>query len=215
MGCDNKTTAQMRLWQGAFGKRYTDRNTYSPADLDRFYRQTLGHSLRDINHDLLRGRKIQSALEVGCNIGMKLKHLQQMGYKNLYGIELQADAVERSKSRTKGINILQGSAFDIPFKDGFFDLVYTNGVLIHLHPKDLKQAMREMARCSRKYVMGLEYYSESPREIPYHGRSGALWKNDFAAVFLKYCPEFRSLRTRQYPYRKEPALRDVAYLLGK
>ena len=40
-------------------------------------------------------------------------------------------AVEKGKENTKGINIIQGSAFDLPYKDNYFDLVCTNGVLIH------------------------------------------------------------------------------------
>lgn len=57
---------------------------------------------------------------------MQLKCLQEMGFTNLYGVELQAYAVQRSKEFTEGINIIQGSGFDVPFKDGFFDLVCTN-----------------------------------------------------------------------------------------
>jgi len=60
-----------------------------------------------------------------------------MGFTNLYGIELQWYAVEKAKEYTKGINIIQGSGFDIPFKDGYFDLVITNGVLIHIAPKKI------------------------------------------------------------------------------
>jgi len=46
--------------------------------------------------------------------------------------------VERSKQNLKNIDILQGSAFDVPFKDGFFDLVFTSGVLIHLASGDIR-----------------------------------------------------------------------------
>ena len=36
---------------------------------------------------------------------------------------------------------MRASALDIPFKDGFFELVFTIGVLIHIPPKDLLVAM--------------------------------------------------------------------------
>lgn len=53
------------------------------------------------------------------NIGNQLLCLQNAGFNNLYSIELQPYAVELSKSRAEGINIIQGSAFYIPFKDDF------------------------------------------------------------------------------------------------
>jgi len=56
------------------------------------------------------------------------------GINNLYGIELQQYAIEKAKALTKRINIIHGVADDIPFKDGYFDMVFTSGVLIHIHP---------------------------------------------------------------------------------
>ena len=51
----------------------------------------------------LKNKKI---LKIGCNLGNQLRLLQRMGYKNLYGIELQPYVVQRSKDLTKGINII-------------------------------------------------------------------------------------------------------------
>lgn len=50
-----------------------------------------------------------------------------MGFNNLYGIEINNYAIELSKSRTNNINIIQGYAFGIPFKDEYFNLVFTSG----------------------------------------------------------------------------------------
>ena len=60
-------------------------------------------------------------LEVGSNVGSQLNGLQKIGFKNLYGIEIQQSAVEISKQNTTNINIIKGSAFDIPFKDSYFN----------------------------------------------------------------------------------------------
>ena len=101
-----------------------------------------------------------------------------MGFVNLYGIELQSYAVELSKARTKRINIIEGSAFDIPYKDGYFDLVFTSGILIHINPSDIVWALREILRCTREYIWGFEYYADEYQEINYRGRSDLLWKTD-------------------------------------
>ena len=146
-------TRQEEEWGGQFGKEYTDRNILTLDELENLYRDRYGFTRTGMNSEfignLVRGIKI---LEVGSNIGNQLLCLQNMGFKNLYGIELQSYAVELSKSRTQGINIIQASAFDIPFKDGFFDLVFTSGLLIHIAPEDISTVLDEIHRCTKRYI---------------------------------------------------------------
>lgn len=184
-------TKQMEKWSGDFGKEYTDRNAFSLEELDTLYKSKYGVTRTELNQRFLEGmdRSIR-VLEVGSNVGNQLLCLQSMGFVNLYGIELQSYAVELSKARTKRINIIEGSAFDIPYKDGYFDLVFTSGVLIHINPDDLNTAMREIYRCTSEYIWGFEYYADKYSEIPYRGRRNLLWKADFAKL---YQDEFRDL----------------------
>ncbi len=184
-------TKQMEEWSGDFGKEYTDRNVFSLEELDTLYKSKYGVTRTELNQRFLEGmdRSIR-VLEVGSNVGNQLLCLQSMGFVNLYGIELQSYAVELSKARTKRINIIEGSAFDIPYKDGYFDLVFTSGVLIHINPDDLNTAMREIYRCTSEYIWGFEYYADKYSEIPYRGRRNLLWKADFAKL---YQDEFRDL----------------------
>ena len=87
-----------------------------------------GKTRTEFNEKFLEGTdRSASILEVGSNIGLQLLCLQRMGFNNLYGIELQNYAIELAKSRTRYINIIEGSIFDIPYKDGFFDIVFTTG----------------------------------------------------------------------------------------
>lgn len=131
-----KITVQMKEWMENFGKKYTDRNALTLNEMNEMYRKNFGISREDLNNLFIAGlnRNIK-ILEVGSNIGNQLILLQKMGYKNLYGIEINNYAVELSKSRTKNINIILGSVFDIPFKDNYFDLVFTSGLLIHIAPR--------------------------------------------------------------------------------
>ena len=150
-----------------------------------------------MNRSFLRGLKINTTLEMGANIGLQLRHLQAMGIKNLYGVELQWDAVERAKQLTHGISIIQGSAFDLPFKNNYFDLVFTSGVLIHIHPRDQKKAMREMYRVSNKYIWGFEYFNPTEQEIPYRGNRNVLWKNNFLKLWQKNCPGLKLVKMKK------------------
>lgn len=208
-------TEQEKFWSSSFGKKYTDRNVYNPITLEKAYKKVYGVTRSQINSNILAGCKIDNVLEVGCNIGNQLRLLQAKKFKNLYGIEIQKDAVARAKKLTKDINIVQGSAFELPFKDNYFDLVFTSGVLIHIHPRDLKAVMKEIYRVSKKYIFGFEYQDNSCQEIVYRGHKDRLWKNDFAKVYQKHFPDLKLLKTKNYPYLSNPDNSDTAFLLKK
>src|SRR5687768_14093370 len=121
-------TKQTNFWEGDFGKEYTNRNTFSSEEWDEVYKKQWGLTKIEINTSFIGHLpKDIKILEVGCNTGMQLNGLQRMGFQNIYGIELQTYAVEKAKEITRNINIIQGSGFDIPFKNNYFDLVCTNG----------------------------------------------------------------------------------------
>jgi pseudaminic acid biosynthesis-associated methylase len=153
-------------------------------------------------------------LEVGSNVGNQLLLLQSMGFSRLYGIELQPYAVELSKRRTQGINIIEGSAFDLPYRDRFFDLVFTSGVLIHLSPQDIGTALDEIHRCTSRYIWGMEYFSETCEEVSYRGEQGLLWKCNFPQLYLERFSDLRLVRQARYP-RVDGANEDVMFLLER
>lgn len=211
-------TQQENFWAGDFGREYTDRNSRDLAEWNDFYQRTWGLTKLEMNQQFLGELAPDSpVLEVGCNTGMQLRGLQEAGFTQLYGIELQAYAVEKAKEYTQHINIIQGSGFDIPFKDNFFEVVGTNGVLIHIAPADLPRIMAEMVRCTRRYIWGFEYYAPTTTAIPYRGNEGFLWKADFAQLFLDNFPQLRLVKKELYPYVSAPEQgnTDAMYLLEK
>ncbi|KRE97954.1 methyltransferase type 11 [Paenibacillus sp. Soil766] len=207
-------TKQMEFWQGEFGAEYTARNTYSPQELDQVYLEQFGYSRSDMNREFLKGLEDSRTLEVGCNVGNQLNVLQEIGFQKLYGLELQWYAVEKAKRLTKEINIVQGSAFDLPFKDGYFDLVYTSGVLIHISPNDIHVIMDEMYRVSSKYIWGFEYYSDRYEEIVYRENNDKMWKGNFAQLFLERFPDLKVVKDQKFPYQKTSNV-DQMFLLEK
>lgn len=211
----DKITKQMEDWAGDFGKAYTDRNALSLQELDLLYRGHFGITCTDMNCDFIGGfdRDIK-VLEVGSNIGNQLLLLQKMEFKNLYGIELQPYAVELAKSRTKGINIIQGSAFDIPFKDGFFDMVFTSGLLIHIAPDDITAVLDEIYRCTKRYIWGMEYFAETYTQVEYRGHSDLLWKTDFPKLFLDRFANIKLVKRKFFKYMNNDNV-DVMFLLLK
>lgn len=212
---DDKTF-QRKTWEDEFGADYLERNLYSPEELDKFYKNRYGITKTEMNNKFIGDfPKDIRILEVGTNVGNQLKHLQSMGFTNLYGIEIQDRAIEFSKQTTRGLNIIKGDALDIPFKDGFFDLVYTHGVLIHISPDNIKNAISEINRVSNKYIWGLEYYAKEYTEIEYHGQMNLLWKTDFKKLYLDNFNELKEIKEEKYKYLEEENLVDQVFFLEK
>lgn len=211
-------TDSERAWHGRFGKSYTKRNLLTLRQTDALYERRYGISLSEMNMRFLaeldKGMRI---LEVGANVGVKLASLRRMGFRQLVGIELQRDAVEMSKklSWTKGLDIIAGRAGDIPFKDGYFDLVFTSGLLIHIPPSELRYVVAEMHRVTNEYIWFLEYFSPEITEVKYRGRSGLLWKADYRRIFLDCYADLETVRSEQFKYRDGSGNVDEMSLLRK
>ena len=208
-------TDQMQAWMGEFGQEYTDRNALTIEQIEALYEKTYGLNRTDLNRRYLEEIDRSSRiLEVGSNIGIQLALLQNIGFTNLYGIELQSYAVELSKSRTHNINIIQGSAFDIPFKDKYFDLVFTSGLLIHIHPSNISEVMNEIYRCTNRYIWGLEHYATKDEEIVYRGRKNLLWNVDCKKFYLDLFDDLESVKDERLKYRDSDNV-DAIFLLKK
>ncbi len=208
-------TIQTKKWSSQFGKRYTDRCKRSMEELEQISHRLFGVTRTEMNKDFLSdlNRSI-SVLEVGTNIGNQLGLLQKIGFNNLDGIDPQKYALKIAKQKFPDINFVQGSVFDIPFSDDSFDLVFTSGVLIHIAPENLSMAMKEICRCSRKYIWGFEYYAEAMTTIPYRGNSQLLWRGDHIAEYLKLLPDLKILKQKVYKYTDSDN-QDKMFLLAK
>jgi pseudaminic acid biosynthesis-associated methylase len=187
----------------------------SLEEIETLYLTNYGFTKSDLNKRFLEGISLNiRILEVGSNIGNQLMCLQNMGFFNLYGIELQSYAVELSKSRTSNINIIEGSAFDIPFKDDFFDLVLTSGLLIHIHPADVSNVMKEIHRCAKDYILGHEYWSPEFTEVKYRKHNNLLWKGDYAQKYLELFEDLELIKEERINYRNSENI-DSMFLLRK
>ena len=210
-------TPQERIWSEKFGKKYTDRNLMSIEELDKLYAARYGISRTALNKEFLEGEieKTNKILEIGCNVGNQLLALQKMNYENLWGIELQDYAVEITKKRTKKMNIIKASAFDLPYKSDYFDLVFTSGVLIHISPNDIEKALEEIHRCTKSYIWGFEYYiPEGYETVNYRGEKNLLWKTNFLKLFIERFSDLKLLKKKEIKNLNSDNL-DIMYLLKK
>lgn len=210
-----KETQQTKVWQGEFGRSYTDRNTLSPEQLDKLWLGNYGISRSEITRSFLskvpKGARI---LEVGCNVGNQLLVFKEQGFRDLTGLEIQSYAIEVAKKRVSSACFTQGSALDLPFEDQSFDLVFTSGVLIHIAPPDLPRAMSEIHRCTRRYIWGSEYFSAEPASVNYRGHESLLWKMDYAHLYLSSLTDLKLVREQRLRYLRNENV-DTVFLLEK
>jgi pseudaminic acid biosynthesis-associated methylase len=181
---DSKTDARLeRLWAGEFGDEYTERNRDAETGRRAFWERQL------------QALGAHSALEVGCNMGGNLRWIAELlGAENVAGVDVNGKALEMLRERVPGVDAREASGARLPFEDASFDLVFTMGVLIHQDPQSqLEPMMREIVRCSRRFVIAGEYHADELTEVPYRGQEGALFKQDFGALYQRLFGELELL----------------------
>ena len=209
------TNNQSTIWSGDFGAAYTERNPHTVEQMDALYRKNFGLARFELNSEFLGGmERTIRILEVGTNVGVQLQFLQNMGFRKLYGMDVQTGALKEAGKLRRGIEWIEGAASAIPFDDGFFDLVFTSGVLIHISPDNITAVMREIHRCTNRYIWGFEYFSEKYTPILYRGRDDLLWKANFRQLYLDLFPDLQLIKERKVPYLSNDDY-DMMFLLEK
>lgn len=84
-------------------------------------------------------------LDIGTGCGFLVKTLREKGC-DAWGLEISDYALENSCA--KGY-VLKGSVIDIPFKDGSFDVVYSQGLWEYVPEEDIQVAWVECNRVGR------------------------------------------------------------------
>lgn len=176
-------------WKGKLGDEYLDRNNIFSDRADFWI-------------DFQEKYKYEKYLEVGCGDG---KNLYYLSNKVLgYGIDINFLSIMDL------FNVCIGSATDIPFKDNYFDLVFTCGLLIHIPPDGILKAMKEIVRCSRRYILAIEYWSEKERERPFLGEMGITFKRPYDGLFLN---NFNVRLLEQGFLTKKEGFNDLQYFM--
>jgi pseudaminic acid biosynthesis-associated methylase len=196
-------------WKGNFGEGYLERNK-AEKEIMSSVSILWSQIFRNIQHKMPH-----SILEVGCNLGINLRVLQNLSSAELFGLEPFSDALtlcleDRILQKENAFNI-SGQEMHV-FEDNKFDMTFTSGVLIHVNPEDLKCVTRNIVRVSSKYVVCIEYFSDKEEEIIYRGQSGLLFKRDFGSFYLDNYPEL-SLLDYGFAWKKTTGLDNLTWWL--
>src|SRR3989338_3656578 len=180
-------TEQENFWAGEFGDEYANRNQGEAL---------VASNIALFSKILSSAGRIDSAIELGANIGLNLMALRQLlPEADLSAIEINEKAVE-SLLRQEWINVYPQSILDFS-PDRTRDLALIKGVLIHINPDMLPRVYDLLHQASQRYICMVEYYNPSPVVIPYRGESDKLFKRDFAGEMLD---RFSDLRLVDYGF---------------
>lgn len=188
-------TPQETFWAGQFGSEYIARNASQ---------QILAANLKFFAKALKQAGKISTCLELGANIGMNLKALQQLFPDiTLKTVEINPDAAAQLCGLIGVDNVYEGSIFDYPIVDQV-ELVLVKTVLIHINPDRLSVVYEKLYQSTSRYLLIAEYYNPSPVAIAYRGHDDRLFKRDFAGELLDKYPDL-TLLDYGFAYHRDAA----------
>lgn len=202
-----------QLWAGEFGNQYTERNAEAGGARGPFW------------GGLLARHPVRSVLEIGCNAGANLQWLTRLvstvggvdvnerALKDLLVRKISPEAYVVDPARTILARASITGTLPTKITDQPWDLVFTCGVLIHIAPADLANALQEIVTVAQRYVLVIEYYAAVETVVPYRGQAAALWKRPYGELVQAQFPRLQLLE--QGELAKTDGFDDCTYWLWR
>ena len=200
-----------RGWSGQQGAEWATRNPSDVAGLDAHYLKVYATTRTDLNRWTLEGvPTTASVLEVGCSAGAQLNAMADVGFLNLEGCDISAEALNLCHWPHR---LADGRS--LPYADRSFDLVMTSGTLMQIPPGAKGQFVSECYRVAKRWVYGVEGANEGPgRTWEFHGLIPNAWTEHYPEAILR--PGWRIVRDRWlYHNQGEQKVHLRAYLLER
>jgi len=145
-------------------------------------------------------------LEFGCGVGRHLRYISQIPGIEVYGYDQSGSMAElnlRWCSRDWfESHITVGDPVQVlPYSDGYFDIVYTAEVLIHVDPEDLLSILSELIRVSKWQILHFE--PSRNFQVCQDAHNGC-WNHDLIAAYFQlgvHCEVLPASYAVQEPYR--------------
>ena len=123
--------------------------------------------IRSLKHLKLTDLSDKKILEVGCGTGGLLREFVKYGAKpkNLHGIDLLEERIERARELNPNIEFLCGDASSLPYEDRFFDIVMQFTVFTSILDSGMKEKIAsEMLRVLKAdgTIIWYDYYVNNP-----------------------------------------------------
>lgn len=138
------------------------------SSIQNFILQRMNYKKRLIKAICKYANKSGRVLEIGCGSGASLALLKSLGYL-VSGIDSDPDMIEIAKEVTgcskKNIDLRVGDLLKIPDDMGFFDLIFSNGVLEHFSNDKIVEIIKYCLSKSRIVIFSVptDYFSNEQR----------------------------------------------------
>ena len=168
-------TPQEEFWFSAFGDEYSKRVSDDRIVLNNI--SLFSRALRAAGN-------LNSAIELGCNIGLNLRALNQINPEmTLTGYEINKFAAEEATNLN--IATIYQDTINKPIThDNKYDLALIKTVLIHINPDQLDSVYSNLYALSKRFILIVEYYNPTPVVVSYRGNDDRLFKRDFAGEMI-------------------------------
>ena len=159
-------------WRGIQGAAWAQRNPKGSDDTDVSWRIRFGHSKRVWLRTFLRGAVPPDStwLDVGCSAGAHMRAMNEIGLRCWAGCDLNHPAMDGVPAA------VVADVRHLPYADASFDGVTCSGTLMHTGGEGhLMQALREMARVARSYMLFVELWQPQPMKVDFKGLMPGAW----------------------------------------
>lgn len=166
---------QINFWTKEYTEEYIKRNSNFDFDLGV-------KAWKQITRNVETPKKI---LECGCNIGRNVNFLNTVFPEASKSIIEVAKQPFEIVTNTYSFEYAENKPIiEAELPNAYFDMVFTNGVLIHIHPDELLSNMKRMYEFSSRYIIMGEYFNRTPTMIEYRNQLNKLFKSDFGKTFI-------------------------------
>ena len=145
-----------------FKNQVKDKKGYYTKNIDEIKQDITQREMWDLYKscldDLIKNNpKITSVIDVGCGMGhITLELCKYKNLKNIVGIDFLRDTFNLTRENKKifqKVSFIEGNLLNLPFTDSCYDITLCLNTLHHIHPKDFKQSLSEIARVTKKYLI--------------------------------------------------------------
>lgn len=115
---------------------------------------------QDLLIETLKGLDFESFFEAGCGFGWNVRRVQEeFTGARVGGLDFSITQLKNARDYLQGlpVPVVNGDNCCMPLKDNAFDVGFSLGVFMNIHPDKIRRALSEMVRVCRRYIIHIEY----------------------------------------------------------
>lgn len=154
------------------------------------YWNSRGHTHRKLLVDTIANYYPQTVLEIGCASAPNLALLtERLPKAKLVGMDINEHALNRARyefALNPNVTLHYGKADQMGFADKYFDVTFTDAMMIYIGKDKIAEVMGNIDRTTKKAIIFLERHMIGVGWEGYY--KDGLWYRDYVALANKFFP---------------------------